>query len=231
MNMCKWLLSCLLPPLLMACSKSAVPVLEPFGEPPPVNFTIAPFQASRLIVIDPGHGGKDLGSETAKVTTEKELNLKTSQCVTGYLRQSGFPVTMTRNDDRFVSLHARSHLANQQEALLFVSVHHNSAPNPSAEGIEVFYYRSDRNQARTRASKLLAQKVLNRVISETGARSRGVKEGNLAVIRDTDMPAILIECGFLTNVKERSRILDPTYRKQIAKGIALGVKDYLSDSK
>lgn len=192
---------------------------------------IPPYHGTQLIVIDPGHGGKDFGSEAARVVTEKELNLKTAKIVVAYLRQMGFQVVMTRDEDRFVPLAMRTRLANNQRADLFLSIHYNSAPSPAAEGIEIFYYRSDMQRPRMHASKQLAQKVLQTLKAETGAKSRGVKEGNLAVIRETTMPAILIECGFLTNPKECERIKQASYMKKVARGIAMGVRDFIMPHK
>jgi len=232
MNLHKWLICSLLPTFLLACSHTpartkTLNAFTPIAQP---NYANAPFKTQSLIVIDPGHGGKDFGSEAAKTTTEKELNLKTSKFVAHYLQQMGFPVAMTRIDDRFIALQSRADMANDENAILFLSVHYNSAPSPSAEGIEVFYYGGDKKTKRTAASKAFAQTILESVIMETDAKSRGVKDGNLAVIRETQMPAILIECGFLTNAKERARILDLNYRKKLAKGIALGVRDYLRNT-
>ena len=134
---------------------------------------------------------------------------------------------MTRKDDTFITLDERANFANQIKPRLFVSVHYNSAPSADAEGIEVFYYRSEEDKGRTDQSKKLAHAILNRVIANTQAKSRGVKHGNLAVIRETNMPAVLIEGGFMTNDKEMDKIKDPAYIKQIAWGIAKGVDDWI----
>ncbi len=101
---------------------------------------------------------------------------------------------------------------------LFVSVHYNSAPSTSAEGIEVFYYGSDKGKERTQASKQLADSVLKNVIETTQAKSRGIKHGNLAVVRKTNMPAILVEGGFLTNEKEIIKALKNLLLKKCSLG-------------
>jgi N-acetylmuramoyl-L-alanine amidase len=182
----------------------------------------------KTIVIDPGHGGKDVGTEAALVVKEKNCNLYTAQFVASYLKLMGYQIAMTRSDDQFVPLKKRVAFANGKNADLFVSIHYNSAPSTHAEGIEIFYYPSNADEKRTKNSKLLAEKMLSRVIQNSGAKSRGVKQGNLAVIRETKMAAVLIEGGFLTNQHERERLQDNEYLKKIAYGIALGVHDFLS---
>lgn len=186
-----------------------------------------------VIMIDPGHGGEDLGTTSTIATSyhEKAANLVTAQVLQSYLQQLGFHTMMTRHRDVFVSLPQRSQFANEQNVDLFVSVHYNSAPAPQAHGIEVFYYNSSENKERAKASKALAQSVLENVIAMTGAKSRGVKHGNLAVIRETKMPAILIEGGFFTNADEFAKIKDQAYIKKIARGIAQGVMEYTNQNK
>lgn len=186
-------------------------------------------QGSFVAVIDPGHGGDDYGTHSNGKPTyhEKHLNLATAKILKSYLEQNGIIVIMTRQDDTFIALDKRADFANRMKPTLFVSVHYNSAPSKEADGVEVFYYRCEKDKKRTKESRLLAKAVLDQVISTTKANSRGVKNGNFAVIRETNMPAILIECGFLTNDKEMESIKDPAYMKKIAWGIAQGVKSYL----
>lgn len=183
-----------------------------------------------LIVIDPGHGGEDFGthSNTLPHYQEKHLNLSTANLVNTYLSQLGYKTVMTRTNDRFIALDKRAEFANNKKPDLFVSVHYNSAPSKEAEGIEVYFYRSEQDKKRTKESKLLAQCVLDDVIDNTSAKSRGVKHGNFAVIRETNMPAILIEGGFLTNDREMEKIKDPVYIKKLAWGIAKGINCYLN---
>jgi len=183
-----------------------------------------------IIVLDPGHGGEDTGTKslTTPKYQEKFLTLSTSLLIKNYLQQMGYVVKMTRHKDIFIPLDKRSFFANTTEPALFVSVHYNSAPSKDAEGIEIFYYKNDENKARTKSSHRLADTVLKRMIQTTQAKSRGVKHGNFSVIRETKMPAILVEGGFLTNQSEMERIKDPEYLKKLAWGVAQGVDDYLS---
>lgn len=180
------------------------------------------------IILDPGHGGSDVGTQSISKPRyqEKSLNLVTANFVKGYLEQLGYRVMLTRKEDKFVSLEKRAQIANEKKPDLFISIHYNSAPSSEAQGVEVFFYHSKENKNRADASKSLAQSVLKNVISNTKAPSRGVKHGNFAVIRETKMPAILIEGGFVTNEAELQKLKDPTYLKRLAWGIAKGVDEY-----
>lgn len=183
------------------------------------------------IVIDAGHGGKDTGTQSEKNHyQEKNLTLLTVRLLQKYLEEMGYKTFLTRDADTFVELTSRAHLANSIKADLFVSVHYNYCQSPEVEGIEVFYYKGDKNppSARQSASKSLGQEVLAKIVKHTGAQSRGMKTANFAVIRETKMPAILIEAGFLSNPQERDKIKDPEYRCYLAYAIARGVDGYLS---
>lgn len=186
-------------------------------------------QLGYTIILDPGHGGDDFGtrSNTKPTYLEKYLNLSAAKMLDGFLSQIGYNTILTRNEDIFIPLEKRAEFANDKKCKLFVSIHFNSAPSPEAEGIEVFYYRSDSNTYRTKESKLLAKSILDKIILQTQAKSRGVKHGNFAVIRLTQMPAVLVEGGFLTNDKEMEKIKDPAYLKKLMWGIAQGIHQYV----
>jgi N-acetylmuramoyl-L-alanine amidase len=181
------------------------------------------------IVIDPGHGGGDEGTRSLSNPRyhEKYLTLTTSKWVRDYLSQMGYEVLLTRSEDKFIPLLGRSAFANKGDVNLFVSVHFNSAPSREAHGIEVFYYQAEKENSRSKASKELAARVLDKTIVATLAKSRGVKHANFSVIRETHMPAILIEGGFVTNEDEMEKIKDPLYLKRLAWGIAQGIDQYL----
>jgi len=178
-----------------------------------------------LIIIDPGHGGEDQGTKSLvkPVYTEKNLNLKTAKFLSDFLENNGFQTLLTRTDDTFVPLKERATFANERRPLLFVSIHFNAAPSTEAKGVEVFYFKSEENKNRTKASQALAGYILGDVLGITKAPSRGVKHGNYAVIRETDMPAVLVEGGFLTNKEDLQKLKDPAYLKMVAKGIADGI--------
>ncbi len=178
-----------------------------------------------VIILDPGHGGTDEGTKVNAVL-EKRVALVATLLTKTRLEELGYQVVLTRSRDVFVSLPRRVSLANKAQGSLFVSIHFNSAPSPEAKGIEVFYYNS-KELWRSRASKRLASCVLGGMIDETGARSRGVKQGNFHVIRETSMPAILVEGGFITNKEERIKLRDRSYLDKIALGIAEGIDKYM----
>lgn len=190
-----------------------------------------PITHDELIVIDAGHGGKDTGARSVKNGyEEKSLTLKTAQVVKTYLENLGYNVALTRTDDAFVELGKRAEMANELKADLFVSIHYNYSENSSAEGIEIFYFQDDKNPFSQRlvASKKLGEEMLRRIVKHTGASPRGVKRANFAVIRETKMPAILIEGGFLSNGHEREKIKEEHYRCYLAFSIARAIDHYLT---
>lgn len=187
--------------------------------------TAAP--AAPTIVIDAGHGGTDRGARgRLPYCEEKKLCLQTARLVKQYLDQLGYHVVMTRSTDNFIPLPRRVEIANQSSCNIFVSVHYNSSRNATAHGIEVFFCDSKEEKARAASSKKLADAILGKVIRRTSAQSRGVKKGNFYVIRETQMPAVLVEGGFITNANERSLIKSRDYQEKIARGIADGIDTY-----
>lgn len=178
-----------------------------------------------LIILDAGHGGTDEGTKV-NVLKEKRLTLLTVLMTKKYLEQMGYRVILTRGRDVFLSLPKRVAIANKSKATLFVSVHFNSAPSADAQGIEIFYFDS-KQVWRTRASRRLAHCLLHRMLDQTEASSRGVKSGNYHVIRETQMPAVIVEAGFITNVKERQKLKDRAYLERISMGIAQGIDKYI----
>ncbi len=183
-----------------------------------------PQHAKPLVILDAGHGGSDEGAKI-RFFKEKKITLTTTTMVKRYLEELGYRVIMTRSRDVYIPLHRRVSIANKTKAVIFVSVHFNASQSREAKGIEIFY--STKEAWRAQASKQLAATILRQVITETHAESRGVKAGNFHVIRETEMPAVLVEGGFITNADERSLLRENTYLSKLAKGIALGVDKYL----
>lgn len=179
------------------------------------------------IVVDVGHGGTDRGARGhIPYCEEKKLCLLTARLVRQYLDQLGYHVVMTRNTDDFIPLSRRVEIATQAQANIFVSVHFNSSRAPEAHGIEVFFHDSKEDKTRATASKKLADTILSRVLRRTCAQSRGVKKGNFYVIRETSMPAVLVEGGFISNAEERTLLKSRDYQEKIARGIADGIDQY-----
>lgn len=177
----------------------------------------------RLIVIDPGHGGKDPGAHGANVT-EAEMNLIAAKQLRKKLEGLGFNVYMTRESDKYVGLYNRPQIANDLKADAFISIHSNAATNKNAQGIENLYYP----EAGYSLKRELARSIQNKMIAYTGAVDRGIVERpNLVVTRETNMPSVIVEMGFLTNVEEESKLMDPVYMDSITNGIRDGLLQIL----
>jgi N-acetylmuramoyl-L-alanine amidase len=181
------------------------------------------------IVIDAGHGGLNLGAHVRQpFCEEKRITLLTALYMKKYLNQLGYRVVMTRNSDAFVPLPRRVEIANKARADLFISIHYNSSRIPSAQGIEVFFSDVSDDQNRSVLSRKLAGSILTRIVRRTHAPSRGVKKANFLVIRETNMPAVLVEGGFISNPQERAFLKDPLYLDKVARGIVEGIDHYLN---
>jgi N-acetylmuramoyl-L-alanine amidase len=181
--------------------------------------------ADRLIVIDPGHGGKDPGAiGTSTRTKESDLVLKVGLMLQKQLEAKGFRTYITRDDDRYVDLYQRPNIANKLGADLFVSIHINAFSKPSAQGIEVLYAedpsRDNYGFARIMQDYLLS--YLNRV-------DRGVvNRPRLVVLKNTMMPAVLAELGFLTNPEEEQLLIHDEYLQKSANAMYKSIIDYLN---
>jgi N-acetylmuramoyl-L-alanine amidase len=182
------------------------------------------YPANPLVIIDAGHGGSDEG---ARVHTflEKRVTLKTALLTKKRLEERGYKVILTRSRDIYLSLPRRVSIANKMKGAIFVSLHFNASRNPIAKGVEV-YYCGNKEKWRARASRRLADYILYQLVDQTEAVSRGIKGGNFHVIRETEMPAVLVEGGFVTNEEERGLLKTKNYLDKIAEGIALGVDKY-----
>lgn len=170
-----------------------------------------------VIVIDAGHGGKDKGSYWDGVR-ESRIALATAKEFEKELRRRGFLTVMTRRTDAFVSLDERVRIANRVPKGILVSVHYNANTNRSVKGIETYYLSP--------AGRKLASVMQRTMMEKVRSKNRGIKRKSLKVIRDSKHPAILIECGFISNSWERGRASSPWYQKAIAKLMAEGVARY-----
>ena len=175
------------------------------------------------VFVDPGHGGSDNGA-SGFGNLEDELNLKVATKVENKLKEKGIQVKMSRTSDTFISLSDRASMANSYGADVFVSIHQNAADAASANGIETFYHTDKSNH------KQYSSGIQSNVIKETSARDRGVKSANFAVLRETVMPAVLFESGFITNEVESNNLANPAYQDNLATGIADGVEKYLKEN-
>lgn len=174
----------------------------------------------KTFVIDPGHGGQDNGASGKKGTLEKELNLEVSLRLKDLLEEAGAKVVLTRFDDTFISLYERAFLANFLMADFFISIHTNSHPKAQTEGIEVFYYPNHSH------SQPLATIILDAMVRETGLKRLAVKTHSFAVIRETQMPGVLLELGFLSNPQEELILCSDDFKNNAAQGIFRGIIDF-----
>lgn len=192
------------------------PAAPPYLPPVPVH------PEASTIVIDPGHGGVQPGAIYEEIE-EKHINLSVSRKLEALLRELGYNVVMTRYDDSHIGLYERADLANAVGADLFVSLHSNAAvKSPDYTGIYTYHYPNSQRGA------ALAQAIQSPVCAMTGAIDRGIQSADFVVLRETDMCAVLVEMGFMTNHGELTQLLDDMYQTQLARGIAQGIVDYLN---
>jgi len=171
----------------------------------------------RYVIIDPGHGGHDRGGHHGLVY-EKHLALDTGLRLEHYLKSKGIRTKMTRRSDVFISLPGRANYGNRYSNSIFVSVHYNSTWKRDTLGLETYYYGSE--------GKKLATHVQSSIMHKLRTSNRGVKYARFYVIRHSKHPAILVECGFVTNRHERDRMKKAWLRQSRAEGIGEGILKY-----
>ena len=177
-----------------------------------------------FVVIDPGHGGPDPGAIGIGGLRESEVVLDVSKRVKKLLSEKGVMVKMTRNNEVDLDLPPRVSIANRTDADIFVSIHANASRGKKRDinGLETFYYTGWRG-------KLLAKKIQKQILKVSpGSPDRGVRQGRYYVIKNTRMPAVLVEIGFLTGRLDARRLEKSINRKRIAYAITKGILEYLS---
>jgi N-acetylmuramoyl-L-alanine amidase len=186
----------------------------------------------KVIVIDAGHGGYDPGALGVTGLYEKDFNLDTSLKLQDKLTALGATVIMTRTDDSFISLSGRANVANQVYADIFVSVHANSTNSSALRGTSTYFYAPSTNPAlysQREQRQKLAARVQNRLAAELGTRNIGTLQANFAVLRETQMPSILVESAFLSNPDDEALLKDSQFRDKEAQAIADGLSDYFAN--
>jgi N-acetylmuramoyl-L-alanine amidase len=208
---------------------------------PPKNRARAPV---KHICIDPGHGGREPGYLVGR-EQEKKYTLLLAQELGEQLRKAGYTISFTRTSDTLVELPVRPDIARRRGADLFISLHFNSAGHTSSEvrGVEVYCmtpqranstnargegrttgaYQGNLNNAK---NMLLAYELQRSITRGAGLEDRGVKRARFAVLRDAEMPAVLIEGGFMSNPAEARNIFSAAWRKQMAQAITAGIGSY-----
>jgi N-acetylmuramoyl-L-alanine amidase len=195
----------------------------------------------RVVVLDPGHGGSDEGARSEGKLTEKEVTLAVARRAAGLLREQGFEVHLTREEDRFVSQEARARLANAHRADVFLSIHANAWFDPELEGFAVGLSArppgpaADPGQPRpwgrrdttaANDAETLADVVSSRLGAATGRPNRGVRADALAPLSGVSAPAAVVECGFLTNEGDAKRLAEPAFQDKIARALAEALREY-----
>ncbi|WP_222599211.1 N-acetylmuramoyl-L-alanine amidase [Aquibacillus kalidii] len=174
---------------------------------------------SKVIVIDPGHGGRDVGAIGISGSFEKDHTLKTALVLKSYLELLGAEVILTRDSDQYLSLSGRASVANNKMADLFISIHYNSTPQyPTASGVSTYYY-SERD-------KLLAETIQQEILVSTSMEDRGIHQESYQVTRMNHRPSLLLELGFLSNPEQEENIQSNVFQSKLAQGIISGIEHY-----
>lgn len=205
-----------LPPLLPP--KQQLPDLKP--RQPQITPRRDLRKGKIVVIIDPGHGGKDSGAIGIGGVLEKDVILPISKRITEVLERNGIQVIMTRDSDYFVTLPGRVTMAERANADVFVSIHANSAGanRPEVSGLETYHYDSGLR---------LAQIVHSKILQSLNVRDRKVRKARFYVLRKTSMPSILVETGFLTGRDDAAKLRTSAYQNQMADAIAQGILQYL----
>lgn len=194
----------------------------------------------RRIIIDPGHGGFDRGA-SGKYVVEKRVVLQIAKRTAEILKRCGYTCLLTRSNDYLVPLNSRDVIANKSRGDLFVSLHCNASIDKRAMGIETYCLTpagaSSTNHKRivntvfpgnsfNANNFILAYEIQKSMLTRTKGHDRGVRRGRFAVLRDLQMPGVLLEMGFVSNPAEEKKLATPAYQEQIARAVAVGIINY-----
>lgn len=208
-------------------------------------YAYVPSRAPRLVVLDPGHGGKDTGAVSPRKVYEKLAVLSIAKRVKAHLEAKKIPVRLTRSTDTFIPLEQRSEFAAKAGADLFVSIHADGAGDSSANGVETFVMTaagcessnhygqggdssSRRGNQHDGANTALGFSIQSNLVKTSKRSDRGLRRARFAVLKNAPCPAALVECGFLTNPAEEALMIDPDYREAVARGISNGIVGYIT---
>ena len=191
-----------------------------------------------VVMIDAGHGGYDPGAITSQGIYEKEINLQIAKKVRDLLVPSGITTLLTRDEDedyvpdgvrgrstkKQIDLNYRIAKAVEAKADIFVSIHVNSATTGTNSGAETFYHFSSEE------GKTLAACIQQEMVKIAGMHRRIAKPGDFYIIKNTSMPAVIVEVGYLSNAMERKKLQQSWYQEQVARSIAKGIATYFGIS-
>lgn len=187
-----------------------------------------------VVMLDPGHGGYDPGAVSSHGVYEKAINLQIAQKVGEMLRPSGIEVFLTREEDidyapngvkgkttkKHIDLNHRIEMANEEKADIFVSLHVNATVTGQNSGAETFYhYKSE-------SGKRLAELIQQELIKINGMNRRIAKPGDFYIVKNTSMPSVIVEVGYLSSAKEQKKLQQTWYQEQLSRAIAKGIANY-----
>ncbi|MBU5437023.1 N-acetylmuramoyl-L-alanine amidase [Tissierella sp. MSJ-40] len=172
-----------------------------------------------IIVIDPGHGGKDIGYVGKEGLMEKDIVYTISVALKERLEGLGALVHLTRGEDENILITKRAEITNEIRPNFFISLHMDYYPNSTMKGCELYYFRKDEE------SKKLGKNILE-ALEEKGIPTRGVKEGNFYIFRGINVSSLLMEIGYLSNIEEEKRFKDEKYISELVEGICKGILQY-----
>ncbi len=216
-----------------ASNKSFRIVIDINKPVPKVNYNFTPGLKDKVIVIDPGHGGSDPGAIGGSKTQEKKITLAIGQKLKALLENAGAKVLMTRQTDVDVygpnasavnELQARVKVGNNNQADVFVSLHIDAFSKPTVGGITTHYY------AKTGYDASLARNIQNQIGNTAGFSDRGTKASGFYVIKRTQMPAVLIEMGFISNPMEEKLLNTPQTQQQLGQSIVQGLEAFFAQA-
>lgn len=171
----------------------------------------------RVIVLDPGHGGRDNGT-SGKIYPEKQLVLRSAQELAPLLQKAGAKVIFTRSKDYYLTLGQRVDISHSNKADAFISLHYNAFASTST-GLLTFYYNYSQESE-------LAKSIQSQMVNHTGLRDLGAKFGNYHVLRENKQPSVLLELGFLSNPAEEKLVATSAYQRNVTRGIYEGIFNY-----
>lgn len=193
-------------------------------------------KTKKIIVIDSGHGGVDSGKVSVLGDYEKDINLEIAKKLKDMLIAAGYDVVMTREDDEGLysrnstnkkteDLRKRCEIINDSGAILAISIHQNSFHQESVKGAQAFYHKSSEN------GKLLAESIQTTMIEELDNTNKRVAKSNDSyyMLKNTSIPLVIVECGFLSNYEEAKKLSEDSYQKKVAQAIYKGIEKYLEN--
>lgn len=188
-----------------------------------------------IIVIDVGHGGSDPGKVSTDGIKEKDINLQIALYLKDYLIAQDYTVYLTRETDcnlydenvsnkKTSDLNNRIQFFQKKKAAYVVSIHQNSYPDASPHGAQCFYFEGSVE------GKAFAESIQDSLLNLDSTNTRAAKSsGSYYLLKHSDVPSVIVECGFLSNPEETAKLTDSNYQKQVAHAICSGISNYISN--